>query len=196
MGLPLLKTQKTIRRFFNFISPVYDAINPRIYGKEMLRLMHREIRGGKILDVGVGTGYTTLNYRGAVGVDLSEKMIARAKAKGYKGRLILGDVLEQDFKPESFDTIVCAGSLYYMDYDAALTRFRSWLKKDGVILCIVPSRKLLSFLLRVVDDKCLAEIFRRNKFEVSELRKMGRPFTYAYYIKAVKQKRSASNAVC
>ena len=70
----------------------------------------------KILDAGCGTGLVGQilhknNYKNIVGVDFSKEMIERAHKKNVYQDLSLCDLTQKlDFKDESFDAIICAGT--------------------------------------------------------------------------------------
>ena len=87
-------------------------INPLIYPDAMRRELISQIEGERILDFGVGTGYTTRRFVHAVGIDLSMKMLK--KATDYQGQLVCADLLSAPFKGGCFDTVVSAGSFYYL----------------------------------------------------------------------------------
>src|SRR5574340_1378350 len=89
---------------------MYDRINARIYKTEWLAKV-RAAMHGRVLDVGVGTGYTTGHLDDAVGIDLSAEMLQRAK---YRGHLIRANFQQPPFRAGSFDTVVLAGSFYYL----------------------------------------------------------------------------------
>lgn len=92
-----------------------------------------DITGARGLDVGCGTGATTaqLIEAGAaevVGVDLSEPMIAAARAANTDGRVQLqaGDVLELD-GAGAFDVVFSRfGVMFFTDPVAAFARLRSF----------------------------------------------------------------------
>lgn len=142
----------------------------------------REIEGERILDVGVGTGYSSKDFEEAVGIDISEKMLH--KAKDYKGSLILADGLNPPFKDESFDTIISAGSLYYFpDTMKALEVFHNLLVAKGVLLTLTPSWKILSPFVYVFDERNLTCSFENTGFRVEKIEKMR---NIAYFCKVRK----------
>jgi ubiquinone/menaquinone biosynthesis C-methylase UbiE len=151
---------------------MYDRLNPHIYTEEMRTKLIKQIEGERILDVGVGTGYTSRDVKNAVGIDISQKMLSRAK--DYHGSLIVADALHPPFKLESFDTIICAGSLYYLPKPAeGLKIFHSLLRRNGIVLYLGPNIKLVAFWVRVYDETKLEGLFGLAGFKVEKIMKIG-----------------------
>jgi demethylmenaquinone methyltransferase/2-methoxy-6-polyprenyl-1,4-benzoquinol methylase len=174
---------KNAQRFFNLLSRVYDWINPLIYTAEMRETLLKDIKGERVLDVGVGTGYTTKHMDKAVGIDLSKEMLIRAKP-GYRGSLVLGDASRAPFKPQSFDAVICAGSLYYFKSPVdAVKGFRELLRGGGEVLTITPSWRVLGIFVHIFKKKDLQEIFRDAGMHLEKLENMR---GIAYYCKARK----------
>src|SRR5262245_23105019 len=80
----------------------------------------------RVLDVGCGTGSTTLalaqrrdGAKHAVGIDISAPMIAvaraRAEQEGSKARFVHGDAQRYAFEPSSFDMIVSRFGVMFFD---------------------------------------------------------------------------------
>ena len=89
------------KRFFDRLASRYDRINARLYKREWLDRVRDAIRGERVLDVGVGTGFTTNHLDGAVGIDLSREMLRRAR---YRGHLVQTDFTRPPFRGPTFDT--------------------------------------------------------------------------------------------
>jgi demethylmenaquinone methyltransferase/2-methoxy-6-polyprenyl-1,4-benzoquinol methylase len=141
----------------------------------------KEVEGKRILDVGVGTGYSSKDFERGVGIDISCEMLRRAK--DYKGSLILADAISPPFKDESFDTVISAGSLYYFpEPTAALKVFRKLLAPKGVLLTLTPSCKILSPFVYVFDKNDLVHRFETSGFKVEKIEKM----SIAYFCKGRK----------
>ena len=96
--VPVVQGSAKALRFFDRIAPWYDRINVRIYQRQWLKRVRAEIHGLRILDVGVGTGFTTGHLTASVGIDLSREMLKRAR---YQGHLIRADVMHPPFRPVS-----------------------------------------------------------------------------------------------
>ena len=98
-----------------------------------------------VLDIGCGTGSLSLvlaelNYE-VTGIDLSEVMIARAKAKvkatGYAIPFKVMDAFNPDFSPQQFHVIICRHLLWALPEPAlALQRWSKILVPGGRLLLI------------------------------------------------------------
>ncbi len=101
----------------------------------------------KVLDVGCGTGATTLAIaralRGgdAVGVDISEPMLALARARAERERLpatfVLADAETHAFAPGFFDAVVSRfGVMFFADPVRAFANLRSAVRRGGDLALI------------------------------------------------------------
>ena len=96
-------------------APVYDATFGRItHAGRQSAIQYINRRGGRVLELGVGTGLALETYRRdlrVVGVDYSEDMLARARARVARMGLTQVESLRQmdaralDFPEDSFDTV-------------------------------------------------------------------------------------------
>lgn len=100
----------------------------------------------RVLDVGCGTGGTTLALErrlGAecVGIDISEPMLEharhRAKEAGARARFINADAEQYAFEPASFDMIVSRfGVMFFKDSTRAFENLRR-AARNGAELCAI-----------------------------------------------------------
>jgi SAM-dependent methyltransferase len=109
--------------------------------------------GGRVLDVGCGTGSTTRAFAhlvGAkgtcVGVDISEPMIAAARARAERERssaqFICADAQVHPFEPKAFDRITSRfGVMFFEDAVQAFANLRR-AAADGAVLRFVAWRSL------------------------------------------------------
>lgn len=97
-------------------------------------LLVDDLSGGHVLDVGCGTGSTTLAISRAIdgqalGVDISEPMIAlareRATSEGASAEFVAADVQTHQFSDALFDTIVSRfGVMFFSDPTVAFRNLR------------------------------------------------------------------------
>jgi len=104
--------------------------------------------GGRVLDVGCGTGSTTLAVArlqgeplGCVGIDISEPMLAAARARaereGVPARFICADAQVHAFEPASFDMIISRfGVMFFADFTRAFANLRRATREGAVLRCI------------------------------------------------------------
>jgi SAM-dependent methyltransferase len=105
--------------------------------------------GGRVLDVGCGTGATTLaaarvlGARGrCTGVDLSEPMLALARERAARAGLavdfVRGDAQTEPLGEGAFDLIMSRfGVMFFADPVAAFANLRRAAAPGGRLLCIV-----------------------------------------------------------
>jgi ubiquinone/menaquinone biosynthesis C-methylase UbiE len=101
--------------------------------------------GRRLLDVGCGTGHHLASYRDrgfeVAGVDGSEAMIARARAKNPGAIVLPADVETLPFAAASFDYVLCIEVLRYLpDCGPCLGEIRRVLKPGGVCLATATPR--------------------------------------------------------
>lgn len=106
------------------VSASYDTkrVNDRIYTACVRRTVDEVIRasGGTALDIGCGTGLTTLplleHFDRVVGMDYSAESLRRLRAKTSASHLTLvrGDLLCLPFADNAFDAVLCANVLQHV----------------------------------------------------------------------------------
>jgi SAM-dependent methyltransferase len=105
-----------------------------------------EASPGAVLDVGCGTGSTTLavaRIRGScTGIDLSEPMLARARQRAEQGglaaRFICDDAESHAFEPRSFDFVMSRfGVMFFADPLRAFRNIRRAARAGCALRCVV-----------------------------------------------------------
>jgi SAM-dependent methyltransferase len=136
--------------FYRIFSAAYDILNPDLYTDSMRDEIVSQIKIGadlRVLDVGCGTGYTTLgvlNRRDvceAVGLDMNPVQLNRAvkNLHSKKARLSIsrGDAENLPFIDNSFDAVISVGALeYFSDPERVLKELARVTSSNGnVIVC-------------------------------------------------------------
>ncbi|MFW6265510.1 MAG: methyltransferase domain-containing protein [Halanaeroarchaeum sp.] len=145
----ILEDKARARRFYKYLSKVYDRVNPYIWNEEMrsraLAMLDIE-HDDRVLDVGCGTGFGTaglLEYADEVtGLDQSIHQLekARAKFEGDSVTLTRGDAERLPFADDSFDVLWSSGSIEYWPHPVrALEEFRRVVEPGGQILVVGPN---------------------------------------------------------
>jgi phosphatidylethanolamine/phosphatidyl-N-methylethanolamine N-methyltransferase len=115
-------------------APIYDVVFGAVFERaRAVAVTAAENTGGRILEVGVGTGISLARYSSrsrVVGIDISEPMLRRAKAKvtreklGHIEMLALMDAENLGFSESSFDVVVAQFVITAVPHpEAALDEF-------------------------------------------------------------------------
>jgi demethylmenaquinone methyltransferase/2-methoxy-6-polyprenyl-1,4-benzoquinol methylase len=155
-----------VRRMFDRIAPVYDAMNRVMTAGLDRRWRAATIRetvrpGDRVLDACCGTGDLAIAARGAgarevVGLDFSEAMLERARRKEPEIDWVRADVLALPFEDGSFDAAVVGfGVRNVEDLEACLRGLRRVLGPGGRlgILEITTPRGVLAPFYRIWFDR-------------------------------------------
>ncbi|KAF7044572.1 hypothetical protein CFC21_053780 [Triticum aestivum] len=152
--LRLIQHKKEALWFYSFISFGYDHVfNPGQYTEDMrdISLEHARLhsRALKVVDVGGGTGFTTLGVVRYVDpenvtlLDQSPHQLDKArKKKALRGiKIMEGDAEDLPFPTDTFDRYVSAGSIeYWPDPQRGIREAYRVLSADGVACMIGPVR--------------------------------------------------------
>jgi len=131
-----------VRRMFDRIAPVYDAMNRvmtvGLDGRWRKATITETVHpGDRVLDGCCGTGDLAIaagraGAREIVGVDFSERMLERARRKAPELEWIQADVLALPLQDASFDAAVVGfGVRNVEDLQAAIREFRRVLRPGG-----------------------------------------------------------------
>jgi demethylmenaquinone methyltransferase/2-methoxy-6-polyprenyl-1,4-benzoquinol methylase len=157
-----------VQRMFDRIAPVYDAMNRVMTGGLDRRWRRITVEqsvhpGDRVLDACCGTGDLAIAAlrHGAgvvVGLDFSERMLARARAKDTAIEWLQGDVLALPFDDASFDAATVGFGIRNVDdLEAGLRELRRVLRPGGRlgILEITTPRGALAPFYRVWFDRAV-----------------------------------------
>jgi ubiquinone/menaquinone biosynthesis C-methylase UbiE len=141
------------RAYFNRKAANWDATASERDATKLERMSRRlNIEpGSTILDVGTGTGVFIpflLKIIGGEGhivsLDIAEKMLAEARAKGIYGNIdyLCADVTNIPVDNETFDSVVCYSTFpHFRDKPGALAEMKRVTKSNGnLLICHTASR--------------------------------------------------------
>ncbi len=149
---------------FDRIAPVYDVMNRAMTAGldrrwRRLAVAAAVAPGDRVLDACCGTGDLALAARAAggtpTGLDFSEAMLKRARAKSSEIEWVHGDLLRMPFQDGAFDSATVGfGVRNVEDLDLALRELRRVLRPRGrlAILEIVRPNGLLAPFFRAWFD--------------------------------------------
>jgi ubiquinone/menaquinone biosynthesis C-methylase UbiE len=130
-----------VRRGYDALSARYDEA----YGAEtkyralLDELCQRVPAGGKVLDLGCGSGVPVARrladagYR-VTGVDISEVQVRRARERVPQAEFLQADATEVSFDDEAFDAVVSFYALIHVplpEQPPLLRKIAGWLRPDG-----------------------------------------------------------------
>lgn len=142
------ESQRSVVRTYERIAPVYDLLDAAYEWSWKRRLRSELFRraGGRILDVGVGTGCNIPHYPAnseVVGIDSSQEMLKRAgqraRSLGRGMQLLEMNLLDLDLPDDAFDTVVVTFVMICLPEHLqlpALRELRRVCKPDGSILVL------------------------------------------------------------
>lgn len=139
-----------VRSMFDRIAPVYDLMNRAMtmgLDRRWRRLAARAVvrPGDGVLDACCGTGDLALAARAAggkvVGVDFSERMLARARRKSDEIEWVRADALALPFADGAFDVATVGfGIRNLADLEAGLRELARVLEPGGRLACLEITR--------------------------------------------------------
>lgn len=139
--------QQTLNRAYARWAPIYDIVFGGVFDRgRKASIEAAEQVGGRILDVGIGTGISLLDFSSGnqiVGVDISEPMLRRAHQRvveaGLKNVACLAvmDAEQLGFTDAYFDIVVAQYVITAVpNPDAVLTEFARVTKPGGEIILV------------------------------------------------------------
>jgi SAM-dependent methyltransferase len=141
-----LDPKQIVTAGYDTCGPRYNAARARDPSPELQRLLGVLAPGAGVLDIGCGGGVpvtAALARRASVtGVDISTVQIEEARKRLPDVRVIVGDIMSQEFEPASFDAVVSFYTLFHLpreEHRPLLERVARWLRPGGHLLATVAS---------------------------------------------------------
>ena len=137
----------TIAKAYARWAPIYDLVFGAVFERgRMAAIAAAEAIGGRILEVGVGTGISLPDYRRSnrlIGVDLSEPMLRKAQERVAIERLdhvdgvAVMDAQRLGFSDASFDVVVAQYVITVVpDPEATLDEFARVVRPGGELIIL------------------------------------------------------------
>ena len=153
------------RRRYNRIAPVYDLLEglvERSRYRQWRQLLWSKVTGKRVLEVGVGTGKNFPYYPAeaeVTAIDFSEKMLARAREKARKQKVMVNllpmDVQKMEFPDNSYDTVVATFVFCSVpDSIKGLMEVERVCQPGGKVLLlehVLSANRVLAWLMNVVN---------------------------------------------
>lgn len=127
-----------------FNSRILKSVYINYFIKKEIRALRRAKGNGglRLLDVGCGTGWTSrvYAYHGFDVVGLEPSRVRAGYAREHYGVEVVCDYIENAKFNKEFDVVVLRHIIeHFADPRAVLRKIRGFLKKDGVVLIVVPN---------------------------------------------------------
>jgi ubiquinone/menaquinone biosynthesis C-methylase UbiE len=184
-----------VTRFWSLAAPAYDArfVQRGFYRPAQDEMISQLRTHGsrRVADIACGTGILAdriereLHPDQVYGVDMSEGMLAQAKARSSSVRWLRGPAEQLPFDDGALDAVVTTSAFHFFDQPAALREFHRVLAPGGfaAVATISPSYpaalERLSASLRTPahhpSPPEMRELFEGAGFTVSEQHRVRRP---------------------
>jgi phosphatidylethanolamine/phosphatidyl-N-methylethanolamine N-methyltransferase len=162
--------RQSVEKAYDRWAPVYDLVFGGVFGKgRRAAIQTTNGIGGRVLEVGVGTGISLPQYGAHLrvfGTDISEAMLRKAKArvsdlslKNVEGLAVM-DAEKLEFPDHSFDVVMAQYVVTAVpNPEAALDEFARVLRPGGEIILL--SRVSADAGMRRVIEQRLQPVVRR-----------------------------------
>jgi phosphatidylethanolamine/phosphatidyl-N-methylethanolamine N-methyltransferase len=169
--------RQSVEQAYDRWAPIYDLVFGGVFEKgRQAAISATNKMGGRVLEVGVGTGISLPLYAPNVrvfGTDISEAMLAKAKRRVVEQRLknieglAVMDAEKLEFADSSFDVVMAQYVVTAVpNPEVALSEFARVLRPGGEL--IILTRVSADQGLRRVIEQALQPVVRRLGFRTAE----------------------------
>jgi phosphatidylethanolamine/phosphatidyl-N-methylethanolamine N-methyltransferase len=169
--------RQSVEQAYDRWAPIYDLVFGGVFEKgRQAAISATNKMGGRVLEVGVGTGISLPLYAPNVrvfGTDISEAMLAKAKRRVVEQRLknieglAVMDAEKLEFPDNSFDVVMAQYVVTAVpNPEVALSEFARVLRPGGEL--IILTRVSADQGLRRVIEQALQPVVRRLGFRTAE----------------------------
>ncbi|WP_316204617.1 MULTISPECIES: class I SAM-dependent methyltransferase [unclassified Bradyrhizobium] len=169
--------RQSVEQAYDRWAPIYDLVFGGVFEKgRKAAISATNKMGGRVLEVGVGTGISLPLYAPNVrvfGTDISEAMLAKAKRRVAEQRLktveglAVMDAEHLEFPDNSFDVVMAQYVVTAVpNPEAALDEFARVLRPGGEL--VILTRVSADHGLRRVIEQALQPVVRRLGFRTAE----------------------------
>jgi phosphatidylethanolamine/phosphatidyl-N-methylethanolamine N-methyltransferase len=169
--------RQSVEQAYDRWAPIYDLVFGGVFEKgRQAAISATNKMGGRVLEVGVGTGISLPLYAPNVrvfGTDISEAMLAKAKRRVAEQRLktveglAVMDAEKLEFPDNSFDVVMAQYVVTAVpNPEVALDEFARVLRPGGEL--IILTRVSADTGLRRVIEQALQPVVRRLGFRTAE----------------------------
>jgi phosphatidylethanolamine/phosphatidyl-N-methylethanolamine N-methyltransferase len=174
---PLDFDREMVERAYDRWAPIYDLVFGGVFGKgRHAAILATNSLGGRVLEVGVGTGISLPQYAQncrIVGTDISEAMLRKAKDRVVELKLknvedlAVMDAEKLEFPDNSFDVVMAQYVVTAVpNPEVALDEFARVLRPGGEMILL--SRVSADGGTRHVIEQMLQPVVRRLGFRTAE----------------------------
>ena len=191
--------EATTKLIYDFQSHFYDQLASRTLARRQraaIKRMHIQ-PGQRVLDIGIGTGLSLDVYPDdchVVGLDLSERMLAKARQKLVNLNLknvdlLCADAMFCNFAPQSFDYILLSHVISVVSNPEQLIRLAYYVGKPGCRIVIInhfrSANRMIGLIETLICPLCM-HLGWRSDLSLQELiRTTGLHIDYRYKIEPV-----------